>query len=47
VPSQIPPPSGVHPRLSAKGEAGGREEPNSSPNHLPDRRKEKKTSIVL
>jgi len=26
VPSQVPPPSGVHPRPSAEGEAEGREE---------------------
>jgi len=27
VPSQVPPPSSIHPRPSAEGEAGGREEP--------------------
>jgi len=39
VPSQVPPPSGVHPRPSAEGEAGGREE-SQLINHSPARPKE-------
>ena len=39
MPSQVPPPSGVHPRPSTEGEAGGREEPQSI-TQQPDRPKE-------
>jgi len=39
VSSQVPPPSGVHPRPSVKEEAGGREEPQFI-TQQPDRPKE-------
>jgi len=39
VPSHVPPPSGVHPRPSAEGEAGGREE-SQLITHSPARPKE-------
>jgi len=39
VPSQVPPPSGVQPRPSAEGEAGGREESQLT-TQSPDRPKE-------
>lgn len=39
VPSQVPPPSDVHPRPSAEGEGGGRGEPQLI-TQLPDRSKE-------
>jgi len=39
VPSQVPPPSGVHPRPSVEGEAGGREE-SQFITQQPDRPKE-------
>jgi len=47
VSSQVPPPSGVHPRPSAEGEARGGEPQFTT--QQPDRpkKKEKKTSIVL
>jgi len=39
VPSQVPPPSGVHPRPSAEGEVEGREE-SQLITQSPDRPKE-------
>jgi len=46
VPSQVLPPSGVHPRPSVEGGAGGREE-SQLITQLPDRPKKEKNSIVL
>jgi len=40
VPSQVPPPSGVQPRPSAEGEAGGQEESQLTI-QSPDRPKER------
>ena len=44
MPSQVPPPSGVHPRLGAEGEAGGREE-SQLITQSPDRPKEREENF--
>jgi len=50
VPSQVPPPSGVHPRSSAEGEAGGRGESQlttQQPDRLKEREEDFNSSVGL